>query len=91
MLEKNKTFCCFCCGSPPLSINISIPVSGYVSGQSIPVKVNVENQSGITVDKVKLILQKVCILKICMQIIENKFCFILITDCHLYRYYSATR
>lgn len=59
MLEKNKTFCCLCCGSPPLSINISIPVRGYVPGQSIPVKVNVENQSGITVEKVKLILQKV--------------------------------
>lgn len=59
MFEKSKTFCCLCCGSPPLAVNISLPVRGYVPGQTIPVKVNVENQSGITVETVKLILQKV--------------------------------
>ncbi|XP_001599906.1 arrestin domain-containing protein 17 [Nasonia vitripennis] len=59
MFEKSKTFCCLCCGSPPLAVNISLPVRGYVPGQTIPVKVNVENQSGITVETVKLILQKI--------------------------------
>jgi hypothetical protein len=58
-LEKNKTFCCLCCASMPLSVNISIPVRGYVPGQTIPIKVNVENQSGVEVDKVKLLLQKI--------------------------------
>ncbi|KAJ8674402.1 hypothetical protein QAD02_005664 [Eretmocerus hayati] len=58
-LEANKSFCCLCCGSPPLSINLTLPVRGYVPGQTIPVKVNVENQSGKTVDSVKLALLKV--------------------------------
>ncbi|KAL7297338.1 hypothetical protein TKK_0009730 [Trichogramma kaykai] len=58
-LEKSKTFGCFCCVSPPLTVDITLPVRGYVPGQSIPVKVNVENQSGIQVDTIKLKLEKV--------------------------------
>lgn len=59
MEEKTKSFCCLCCASGPLSLNVSLPVRGYVSGQSMPIKVNVENQSGVEVTTVKLILQKV--------------------------------
>ncbi|XP_011504212.1 PREDICTED: arrestin domain-containing protein 3 [Ceratosolen solmsi marchali] len=59
LLEKNKTFCCLCCGTPPLSVNISLPVRGYVPGQMIPIKVNVENQSGVTVETLKLVLEKI--------------------------------
>ncbi|XP_014210428.1 arrestin domain-containing protein 17 [Copidosoma floridanum] len=58
-LEENKTFCCLCCGTPPLSVNVRLPVRGYVPGQAIPVKVNVENQSGVTVDTIKLKLVKI--------------------------------
>ncbi|KAG7204887.1 hypothetical protein KM043_005285 [Ampulex compressa] len=57
--EMSKTFCCLCCGTPPLTVNYSLPVRGYVPGQGIPVKINVENLSGVTVDAVKLILCKV--------------------------------
>ncbi|KAJ8674426.1 hypothetical protein QAD02_005688 [Eretmocerus hayati] len=49
----------FCCISRPLSINISVPTRVYVPGQTISIKVNVENESGKWVDAVKLILQKV--------------------------------
>ncbi|XP_058789932.1 arrestin domain-containing protein 17 [Phymastichus coffea] len=59
MIENSKTFCCLCCGSPPLTVNVSLPVRGYVPGQIIPVKVNVENQSGKEVNVVKLKLDKV--------------------------------
>ena len=59
MEEKNKTFCCLCCASLPLSVNVSLPVRGYVPGQSMPIKVNIENQSGVVVDSVKLTLEKV--------------------------------
>lgn len=57
--EMSKTFCCLCCGTPPLTVNYSLPVRGYVPGQSMPIKVNVENSSGVTVDTVKLILCKI--------------------------------
>lgn len=56
--EMSKTFCCLCCGTPPLTVNYSLPVRGYVPGQSMPIKVNVENHSGVTVETVKLILCK---------------------------------
>jgi len=53
-LEKNKTFCCLWYESPPLSVNVRLPVKGYVPGQAIPVNINVENNSGIIVDTIKL-------------------------------------
>ncbi|XP_012282075.1 arrestin domain-containing protein 17 [Orussus abietinus] len=58
-IELSKTFCCLCCGTAPLNVNVSLPVRGYVPGQSIPVKVNVENFSGVTVDSINLILRKI--------------------------------
>ena len=42
-----------------MSINFSLPVRGYVPGQLIPVKINIENQSGMVVYDVKLKLEKV--------------------------------
>ncbi|XP_032663974.1 arrestin domain-containing protein 17 isoform X2 [Odontomachus brunneus] len=57
--EMSKTFCCLCCGSPPLTVNFSLPVRGYVPGQSMPIKINVENQSSIVVNTIKLVLSKV--------------------------------
>ncbi|XP_014476867.1 PREDICTED: arrestin domain-containing protein 3 [Dinoponera quadriceps] len=57
--EMSKTFCCLCCGTPPLTVNFSLPVRGYVPGQSMPIKINVENLSGVVVSRVKLILAKV--------------------------------
>ena len=61
--EMSKTFCCLCCGTAPLTVNYSLPVRGYVPGQSMPVHVNVENSSGLTVDTVKLILCKIVTLR----------------------------
>lgn len=58
-MEKSKTFCCLCCGSPPLSVNVRVPVKAYVPGQKIPIRVDVDNQSGLVVNEVKLILQQV--------------------------------
>lgn len=68
MIENSKQFCCLCCRSQPLTMNISLPVEGYVSGQNIPVRINVENQSGIEVKKVNIILQSVRNLKSFIQI-----------------------
>lgn len=59
----SKTFCCLCCGSPPLKVSIMMPVKGYVPGQAMMIRVNVENQSGIVVDTVKLILRKIVTFK----------------------------
>ncbi|XP_015601478.1 arrestin domain-containing protein 17 [Cephus cinctus] len=56
--EMSKTFCCLCCGSQPLTVKVSIPIRGYVPGQRIPIRVNLENHSNVVVDTMKFILLK---------------------------------
>lgn len=64
MVEGSKNFiacssfgCCY--PSPPLLANFSLPVRGYVPGQTIPIKVNIKNESGVEVSSVKLSLERV--------------------------------
>ncbi|KAL4704454.1 hypothetical protein ACJJTC_019553 [Scirpophaga incertulas] len=58
-MQLEKTFCCFCCASPPLSVDVRAPVSGYCSGQVIPIQVDIENKSNVQLDMVKVFLRKV--------------------------------
>lgn len=58
-LELNKTFCCFCCRSGPLSTVVSLPVTGFVSGQAIPIIAECDNASNVGVNSLKLTLNKV--------------------------------
>lgn len=57
-LDLEKSFCCFCCKSGPLSVIIHLPVSGFVSGQIMPITAEVDNASNVTVDALKLCLRK---------------------------------
>lgn len=57
-LTLEKTFCCFCCKSGPLSVIVHLPVTGFVSGQIIPITAEVDNASNVTVDALKLCLRK---------------------------------
>lgn len=57
-LPMEKTFCCWCCASAPLSVVVSIPVTGYVSGMQIPILAEIDNQSNVDVDKVKFQFRK---------------------------------
>lgn len=57
-LELEKSFCCFCCKSGPLSVIVHLPVSGFVSGQIIPITAEVDNASNVTVEALKLCLRK---------------------------------
>ncbi|XP_028167471.1 arrestin domain-containing protein 2 [Ostrinia furnacalis] len=58
-IQIEKTFCCFCCASPPLSVDVQAPVSGYCPGQVIPIQVDVENKSNVQLHLVKIFLRKV--------------------------------
>ncbi|XP_071567178.1 arrestin domain-containing protein 17 isoform X2 [Temnothorax nylanderi] len=62
--EMSKTFCCLCCGTPPLTVNFSLPARGYVPGQSMPIKINVENLSNVVVTVIKLILREVVTVRV---------------------------
>ncbi|XP_059055527.1 arrestin domain-containing protein 2 [Achroia grisella] len=58
-IQLEKTFCCLCCASPPLSLDVQAPVKGYCPGQVIPIQVDVENKSNVQVHLVKIFLRKV--------------------------------
>ncbi|CAD7093273.1 unnamed protein product [Hermetia illucens] len=58
-LELEKTFCCFCCQSGPLAVIVKIPVTGFVSGQVIPITAECDNASNVHVNLLKFILRKV--------------------------------
>lgn len=57
-LDLEKTFCCLCCRSGPLSVITSIPVTGYVSGQVIPITCECDNASNVGITAVKFVLRK---------------------------------
>lgn len=57
-LVMEKTFCCWCCASPPLSVVVSVPVKGYLSGQAIPLLAEIDNRSNVEVEKVKFLFRK---------------------------------
>lgn len=57
--EVIHTFCCGPCKSPPMSIKVSLPQSGYVPGQTVALVADISNQSRIKVEMVKFILQQV--------------------------------
>lgn len=58
-MEIQESFYCGICRTNPLLLMASIPMSGYVSGQSIPVSIQVNNQSSIDVDQLKVSLKKI--------------------------------
>lgn len=62
-LELEKTFCCFCCASGPLSAVVIVPATGFVCGQIIPITAEIDNASNVTVDRLKLILRKTVVFK----------------------------
>lgn len=70
-MQMEKTFCCFCCTSLPLSVDVRAPVSGYCPGQVIPIQVDVDNKSNVQLNLVKIFLRKVCNLPFNIILIFN--------------------
>ncbi|CAO1405614.1 unnamed protein product [Diamesa tonsa] len=56
--EVSKAFYCCCFKSKPLLMKVSLPFSGYVPGQSVNVVVELNNQSNVDVEGIKLALEK---------------------------------
>ncbi|KAG7300439.1 hypothetical protein JYU34_016060 [Plutella xylostella] len=57
-LQMEKTFCCLCCASAPLSVDLQAPVTGYCPGQAIPIQLDVENKSNVQLHLIKVFLRK---------------------------------
>ncbi|XP_067010452.2 arrestin domain-containing protein 3 [Anabrus simplex] len=58
---KDKFLCCCCCKSGPITAVVSMPASGFVPGQQIPVTVEVDNVTNKTLSSVMCSLQKVVV------------------------------
>lgn len=56
--EEVTTFCCFCCESDELLMTVTIPQSGYIPGQHIPIVVNYVNKSDVEVCRTTIILER---------------------------------
>ncbi|CRK98596.1 CLUMA_CG012194, isoform A [Clunio marinus] len=57
-VEKIDTFFCGFCKTAPVYMAASIPMSGFVPGQNIPVCIEINNESRIAIDDVKVSLKK---------------------------------
>eukprot|EP00731_Ephydatia_muelleri_P018587 Em0011g627a len=44
--EEEKTICCLCCASPPISLTVNVPRTGFCIGEGIPLTASVDNGSG---------------------------------------------
>ncbi|XP_058455955.1 arrestin domain-containing protein 3-like [Malaya genurostris] len=51
-MEKAKTFLCGPCSSKPMNIAAQVPITGYVPGQTVAVKIDVDNQSTKNLDEI---------------------------------------
>lgn len=58
-MEVTNTFYCGFCKTAPLFLAASIPVSGYVAGQNINVSIEINNESSVDVEDLKISLKKI--------------------------------
>jgi Arrestin (or S-antigen), N-terminal domain/Arrestin (or S-antigen), C-terminal domain len=56
--ETTKTFFLGLSGKP-LFLSAEVPISGFVAGQSVPISIKVNNESGTDVDETKISLKKI--------------------------------
>lgn len=58
-MEILNTFYCGLCKTKPLFMSASIPISGYVAGQGIDISLDINNESSIAIDDLKVSLKKI--------------------------------
>lgn len=56
--EKEKFYCCCCCESGPMTLVLCIPYTGYVPGQIIPLTIELDNNSNVAIEEVKIKLER---------------------------------
>lgn len=60
-METVNTFYCGLCKTAPLYLAASIPMSGFVSGQNVSVSIDINNESRVDVDDIKVSLKKIIV------------------------------
>ncbi|XP_018333492.1 arrestin domain-containing protein 17 [Agrilus planipennis] len=57
-MTLEKYFCCLWCKSGPLLVEVFLPCSGYVPGQTITMNCNVDNASNVDINKITFTLKQ---------------------------------
>lgn len=57
-LTLHKRYASICGNAGELQATISLPATGFISGQNIPITFDVENNSRVEIDRVKVILER---------------------------------
>ncbi|KAL8616648.1 hypothetical protein ACOMHN_031630 [Nucella lapillus] len=57
--EGEKTLCCLCCASGPVSARVFLPKTGFVPGETIPLHATICNNSGRRMTKSYFIVEQV--------------------------------
>lgn len=61
--EAESSFCCCCCASGPINMKLSLPFSGFASGQKIPYNIIIDNEAGSDVNNVEVkLIQRIVFL-----------------------------
>nr|CAD7202514.1 unnamed protein product [Timema douglasi] len=56
---KTKSVCCLCCNTGPITMVARIPFTGFVSGQDIPLTIDMENPTRININNVNCVMMQV--------------------------------
>ena len=56
-LSDSKSFCCMCCKDGPLDVTMETSKQGFVCGEKIAPKIEVDNKSTKKMDAVKMKLK----------------------------------
>ena len=57
--EDEKTICCLCCASPPISLTVNLPRTGYCIGEGIELTASLDNGSGRAITLVATLTRRV--------------------------------
>ena len=58
-LSETKIFCCCCCKSEPVTVNFSLPKTGYLAGETIHFKVITDNKSDRKIQMTVYLIQNI--------------------------------
>lgn len=57
-IKETETFCFLCCRSEPMTMNVTLPYSGFTTSQRIPVTVNYVNKSDVEIIRTSISLYR---------------------------------
>lgn len=74
--EEIKKFCCWCCESDPLIVTVTLPKTGFLPGEVIPLTIDYVNKSDVEITETNIFLKQVVKYSwfVIFQISFNKYC-----------------